>query len=450
MKLETDADVRATVAADASGLVLIPQCVARPGSIGEVVDLVGDCSAKHRAVTPAGGQTSTTGASITDSGVLLSMRGMSRVLDIDIKACTARVEPGVLLGDLKRQLAGDGLTFAPDPTSEEECTVGGSIACNASGARTFKYGATRKHVRALKIVLASGELIELRRSDLEKNTVGYGFAQDPVDWFIGSEGTLGVIVEAELALIQKPENVTGLAIPFRSEDAALDFVVKAREARDIAPRCLEFFGELALEIARGADEQPGWARSAGAMVYAEDENPEDLELWLSHAEQAGAIADDVRVFASDSELRNARRIRHRVPSEMNERGGRERTHGGRKVSTDWAVPYRRLREAIAMANGVADSHGIERAVVYGHAGNGHPHQNFIARDADEVTRIEKVVEETLKNVLRMGGTIAAEHGIGKLKRKWLPLQMNELQLGMMRTMKRELDPKGILAPGNIL
>ena len=103
-----------------------------------------------------------------------------------------------------------------------------------------------------------------------------------------------------------------------------------------------------------------------------------------------------------------------------------------------------------MANYMADSSGVERAVVYGHAGNGHPHQNFIAEDAVEVGRIEGVVEETLKQVLAMGGTIAAEHGIGKLKRKWLPLQMTAMQIAMMRTVKRELDPDGILSPGTIL
>lgn len=401
-------------------------------------------------MTPAGGQTSTTAASITDSGVLLSTRGLDRVVDVDHSTRTARVEPGVMLGELKKLLAQDGYTFAPDPTSEEDCTVGGAIACNASGARTFRYGATRKHVRALKIVLASGELIELRRSDLEKNTVGYGFAQDPIDWFIGSEGTLGIIVEAELAIMPKPGSVTGLAIPFDSEEAALAFVVQAREAEDISPRCLEFFGALALDIARSADDREGWASGAGAMVYTEDEDQENLESWLEHAEKAGARVDDVRVFESETELRHARQIRHRVPSVMNERGARCRSAGGRKVSTDWAVPYRRLAEAVATANRIADAHEVERAVVYGHAGNGHPHQNFIATDADQVMRIEKVVEETLRSVLAMGGTIAAEHGIGKLKRKWLPLQMSPLQIGIMQTVKRELDPLNILSPGNIL
>jgi FAD/FMN-containing dehydrogenase len=120
------------------------------------------------------------------------------------------------------------------------------------------------------------------------------------------------------------------------------------------------------------------------------------------------------------------------------------------VSTDWAVPYQRLPEAITAAREIAERHGVEPPVIYGHAGNGHPHENFIARDADELRTIERAVEETLTHVLRLGGTVAAEHGIGKLKRRWLPLQMTTMQIGAMRALKRELDPQGILAPGNIL
>jgi FAD/FMN-containing dehydrogenase len=134
---------------------------------------------------------------------------------------------------------------------------------------------------------------------------------------------------------------------------------------------------------------------------------------------------------------------------MNERGASHRAQGGRKVSTDWAVPYRHLADTISMARAVAERHGVEQAVTYGHAGNGHPHQNFIARDAAELARITAVVVETLRHVISLGGTVAAEHGIGKLKRAWLPLQMSPLQIGAMRALKRELDPAGLLAPGNV-
>ncbi|MCU0636303.1 MAG: FAD-binding oxidoreductase [Gemmatimonadaceae bacterium] len=447
-----DADVRASVARDASGLVLVPEGVARPATREEACAVLAEAAATRTPVTCAGGQSSTTGASITDRGLLLSLRGLARVLDVDDRTRIARVEPGVLLSDLNRALAPAGLHFAPDPTSEWECTIGGAIACNASGARSLRYGATRPHVRALTVQLITGETLTLRRPQLEKNTVGYAFAHDPVDWFIGSEGTLGVVLEAELALTPLPQQVLGLAIPFRTEADALTFVAAARDDRALDPRCLEYFDALALEIARDAEGTAGWASGATAMVYTEDARDEGeppLEAWLALAESLGASTDDIRVYDGEGPLAEARRVRHAVPATMNERGARCRAAGGRKVSTDWAVPYRRLGEMLAQARGYADEAGVAQAVTYGHAGNGHPHQNFIARDADELRRIEAVVERTLRTVLTMGGTVAAEHGIGKLKAKWLPLQMDAVQQRAMRALKQALDPHGLLAPGNV-
>jgi FAD/FMN-containing dehydrogenase len=452
--ISRDEGVRQAYATDASGLVLVPDGVARPTSGDEIAALLAEASGTGMPVTAAGGQTSTTAASISDRGVILSLRAMARIIDIDPVACVARVEPGVLVGDLKRACAGHDLLFAPDPTSEEECTIGGAIACNASGARSFRYGATRPHVRAVRVALADGSIVELRRTALEKNTVGYALAHDPVDWFVGSEGTLGVVVEAEVALLPLPEQVVGLAIPFATEADALQFVVAARESRNVSPRCLEFFDVLALEIARAAEESAGWAPAARAFVYVEEVPPPGsdpaLDEWLSLAEASSAIVDDVRVYEGETALREARRVRHAVPAHMNERGAARRAHGGRKVSTDWAVPYRHLARAIARARALADEAGVAQAVTYGHAGNGHPHQNFIAHDANELARIDRVVEATLREVIALGGTVAAEHGIGKIKRKWLPLQMSPLQVRAMHAIKRELDPAGILAPGNVL
>lgn len=477
-RIETDPDVREMYSSDASGLRYLPDGVARPESTEEVTEILRRAADARTPVTPAGMQTSTTGASISEKGVLLSLRGLTSGLEIDVKARVARAGAGMILGDVKRAAAAESLLFAPDPTSEEESSVGGAIACNASGARTLKYGATRNHVRAVTVALASGELVNFRRMDLEKNTAGYAFAHDPVDWFVGSEGTLGVVVAAELALLPLPGRVIGLEIPFASEADALSFVVAAREARTVAPRCIEYFDELAVAIARtaevasqAADANSELVPASGTMVYVEQElwaeqAPEPvptggtrsaeaatydsaLDGWLALAEAGRARADDVRVFDGEQALATARRIRHAVPATMNERGAGHRHQGGRKVSTDWAVPYRRLHEAITMSRQLARSAGVGQAVTYGHAGNGHPHQNYIARDAAELKAIDAVVEQTLRNVVAMGGTVSAEHGIGKLKRHWLPLQMSPHGLGVMRAVKRELDPLGILAPGNI-
>jgi FAD/FMN-containing dehydrogenase len=451
--VSTDRAVREAYESDSSGLHLVPDVVARPESISDVIELVRNAASDRTSITCAGAQTSTTGASITDKGMLMSLRSLNQISELDARMRSITVGPGALVGEIKKIAAEAGLLFAPDPTSEDESTIGGAIACNASGARTFKYGATRRHVRALKVVMANGELMEFRRTDLEKNTVGYAFAHDPIDWFIGSEGTLGIIVEAELALLSLPERVVGLATLFPTENDALKFVVASRESGSVAPRCIEYFDDRALEIARHSAPAATIPEDARAMVYVEEEVQGDLDAslakWLELIESVSPDFEPL-VFDGEARLRDARKLRHSIPTTMNERGSRYRSAGGRKVGTDWAVPYRKLSAAIRTARSLASERGLEAPVIYGHAGNGHPHQNFIARDAGDLSTIEEVVEQTLKHVLSLGGTVAAEHGIGKIKRRWLPLQMNPLQISMMTAVKRELDPFGILAPGNIL
>jgi FAD/FMN-containing dehydrogenase len=189
------------------------------------------------------------------------------------------------------------------------------------------------------------------------------------------------------------------------------------------------------------------------MVYTEETTDGDdpmLEAWLALAESFGAQDADARVFEGDAAIREARRLRHAVPATMHERVAPYLAAGGRRISTDWAVPYERAAEMVARARQHAAVAGVAPGIIYGHLGNGHPHQNFVARDPDEVKRHEAVVEATLRDVIAMGGTVAAEHGIGKVKSRWLPLQMSAHQIAVMRSLKHELDPLGLLAPGNIL
>jgi glycolate oxidase len=378
---------------------------------------------------------------------------MDAVLDIDRQRRRARVQPGALLGDVKRAVAQEGLLFAPDPTSEDECTLGGAIAANASGARSLKYGATRRHISALSVVLASGQRVELRRTAAEKNTAGLFPTQDLIDWFIGSEGTLGVVVEAELSLLPLPDAVMGLGFPFPTLQHALEFVALARESALVSPRCLELLDGSAFGIAREFTGQQTWAPAAQGFVYTEQEclaSDASLDAWLSLAESCGADTTDVRVFDSEALLREARLMRHAVPSTLNQRAAQFWKDGGRKVSTDWAVPYRRLARMIEVSNAAADQCGVARPVTFGHAGNGHPHQNYLARNAEELIRIDAALESTLKEVVALGGTIAAEHGVGKLKKRWLGLQLTPLQREMMIGIKRLLDPTFTLAPGNVI
>ena len=161
------------------------------------------------------------------------------------------------------------------------------------------------------------------------------------------------------------------------------------------------------------------------------------------------MTDDIRVYQGPAELRDARVMRHSVPATMNERGASFHAAGGRKISTDWAVPYARLEEALHESDAAVQRHQVPKPVTYGHAGNGHPHQNFIAEDSDALARINAAVHETLEQIIAMGGTVSAEHGLGKIKRHWMPLQLSRLQIDVMRQIKYALDPGGLFAPGNI-
>ena len=450
-----DEGVRRAFATDASGITLMPDAVARPTTQGELVEVVREACGSKTPITASAGMSSMTAGPICDRGIVLSVRGLDRIIDLDREAMTVTVEPGIGVADLKRKLAAEGFLFAPDPTSEEEAALGGAIACNASGARSLRYGATRRHVSALTVVLANGETVTLRRSRVEKNTVGYAPMQDPIDWFIGSEGTLGVILSAELSLLPLPERVTGLGIPFRSQADGLAFVRGARTAMQsnkVAPRCLEYLDVNSLEIVRAQEGGDSW--QGEAFVYTEQEHPGDRELdfeaWLELADEHGALVDDMIVFDTDARIRTARLVRHAVPATMLERGNAFANEGGRRIATDWAVPYPMLAQALQIAREAAIRHGVALPTVYGHAGNGHPHQDYVARNHAEVEVVEKVVTETLTEILAMGGTVAAEHGIGKIKRKWLPMQFSPIQLAAMKSLKQALDPEGLMAPGNIV
>lgn len=458
MVLSSDPDVRLALSRDASGLQMLPDSVARAADAADVVEVIQNAIATGIPVTPAGSQTSMTAASITDQGTLLSLAGMKRVIDIDPEKRIARVEPGLTIGELNRVLSESGLQFAPDPTSENDATIGGAIACNASGARSLRYGATRRHVRGVSVVHADADVAYYSRTGIEKNTVGYAFAQDPIDWFIGSEGTLGVVVEAELSLVALPASPIGLALPFASDESALGFVVAARRQLDERTgreaRCLEYFDRGAVAMAGAASGRP-WSDNEVALVYLEDDAGEGsldsaLDAWLELGEMHGAVTESIRVFDGAQPLRDARVMRHAVPAGMNERGDSFRPQGGRKVSTDWAVPYQRLSEALAFSREANALHGAPEPVTYGHAGNGHPHQNFLAEDKEMLARIYAAVEDTLRRIVGIGGTVSAEHGLGKLKRDWLTLQLRPREIAAMRALKHSLDPEGLLAPGNIL
>lgn len=460
-ELITDPDIVKSYCSDSSDYPGHAEALVRPGSTEEVVEIVKEAASKKIPITTIGNRSSLTGSAAAEGGWILDTSQMTKIIEINKEEKFAIAEPGIMLSDFKKIILDEGLFYAPDPTSEKECFFGGSIATNASGSRTFKYGSTRKYVRALEVVLASGEVLNVRRPEIEKNTFGYLPFQNMVDVFVGSEGTLGIITKTEVALIDKPDNFFGGMAFFKTLDETLDFVVNVRKELlkdnpQITPRAVELFDIHGLNIIK-SDSPFKIPNEAESAIFFEQEyksNDKDnfestLNNWLSFLELNKAIASDTIIAERPREQDELRRLRHMVPSTLFEEGSKYAKDGGGKISTDWSVPIYKIHEIIDFAKVLASEARIDDPVIYGHIGNGHPHYNFIAKNISEKKQILEVVHKTCKKVVSLGGTIAAEHGIGKIKRDFVKYQYPKPVISAMKALKYSLDPLNILAPGNM-
>lgn len=462
-RVNLDPEVCAAYAADASGLSRVPDAVARPESEEEVAELLRVCSRQRIPVTPQGLRSSTTGASVAAEGIVLSLERMNRVLSLDVERRVASAEPGIVTSEFKRQVRAAGLFYPVDPTSEEECTIGGTVACNASGSRTYRYGPTRPYVRALRVVLADGRVQEVSRVEANKNSAGFFGLQNPIDLWIGSEGTLGVITRVDLDLLPAPPGFFGAMAFFADWRAAIAFVQRADAERrrgaatgerTLRPRCLELFDHGSLDLIRPQAGSLRVPEGAAAVFFEEEAAPDEtvdaLERWAEAVEAAGGRGDDVIVAQSEAEQAELRRLRHELPAQMNERGSRAAAGGGGKVSTDCAVPLARLPVLLEDGYRIVGELFGGQHIAYGHAGNGHPHFNLVAEDPEQLARAREAARGLARRARELGGTLAAEHGVGKLKaglfRELYPSWVVEAH----RAIKRTLDPLGILSPGNLI
>ena len=378
---------------------------------------------------------------------------------------TATAEGGVMLGAFQDAIEATGRFYPPDPTSRRECSLGGSIVCNASGARSFRYGPTRRWIEAVQVVTPTGEVHEVVRGQPApadwptvrwpepalKTAAGYAPSPSWLDLLIGSEGTLGVVTRATVRLTDLPADVIGLVAFFPDRVAAVRFVeVARRAARDdprgaLSPRCLEYYDRACLAVAA---DRLGWVPAgAGAALFCEQEvaagaDPDvHLEAWLGALSEAGALADDT-VLATDAPGRERLyALRHAIPAGINERAV---ANGMRKVGTDLAVPHAALdRMMTAYEAAPVD------AVLFGHIGDDHLHLNLLPRTPAELEQALAYYDELARLAVSLGGTVSAEHGIGKLKRRHLAWMVGDEVLASFRALKDHVDPAGILARGNV-
>ncbi len=489
MQVKTQVDDLQNYLTDASNMsgghadkMLIPE------SVDEVADILRDASEKRIAVTVSGARTGTVGGAIPFGGFVLSLERFNNIKNLDKAAKTVVVEPGVILSDLTKAVEADDLFYPPDPT-EWSCQVGGTVATNASGARSFKYGDTRKYVQRLTVVLSSGDIADIRRSEfvsfngslnivtrsgrrieiptptferprVRKNVSGYFNAQplDALDLFVGSEGTLGVIVEIELSLLAKPEGFFS-GIVFFENDADLQGLVEQVKERSFASRqrvrdadldatLLEYFDSRALSfIAERFPEVP--AGMAGAVFFEQEttaaNEDEMFEAWNNLLEKHGADLDRSWFTTNEQDRDKMRAFRHALPVAVNEHIAR---HKQAKIGTDMSVPDENFQAFLLYYKQTLDASGLDY-VIFGHIGDCHLHANMLPKDAGEAERARHIYGRCVAQAIMLGGTVSAEHGIGKLKRKYLSAMMGERYLNEMAAVKLALDPGGILGRGSI-
>lgn len=395
-----------------------------------------------------------------------------------------------------RKFSGEsgGWFYPPDPT-EQTAQIGGTVATNASGSRSLLYGPTRPHVMALRVVLMDGSILDLRRGrwitegdvpfqlrkngriitvpvpgyawPAVKNAAGYWSNRplDLLDLFIGSEGTLGVISEVELRLTRKPEAVFGGVAFFPSEPDALRFVRTAKIDQALRPSVLEFFDATSLQmIYRNADQYqdmgdspwpvaPAFARAA---VYFEQAVKKDaMDTCLLNYDRllsgSGSSLDNTWGAADGRELRKMAGFRHALPEIVNATiASRKREYSGiHKISTDFAVPDSGFDEMIAFYRSTLDATGLEY-LIFGHIGENHVHVNILPGNEEEFHLAKREVLTLARKSVSLGGTISAEHGIGKLKRDYLRLMFSQKNLEAMKNLKKALDPDCLLGRGTLI
>ena len=452
--------------------------VAFPGTSGEVAYLL----RTHTLVLPVGAQSSLTGGATPRGGVVLSTRRMDSIRRVGQNR--VRVGAGVTLTGLQQMLAAHRLYYPPVPTFEG-ATVGGTIATNAAGAATFKYGSTRPWVDWLEVVLADGSVLQLRRGEVvardgileielesgeitrvplptystpavAKHSGGYASSPrlDAIDLFIGSEGTLGVIVEAELRVIPQPERSMAL-FPCESDEMAIAITTALRQGKGGDVAGVEYVDAAALaQVPGGVFHATGVARPPAGSVLLLVQIEGSLESFTRVLDSYGladtasvAMPGDTRAAARLLELREA------VPASVNARVAAAKTDVDpaiEKTAGDMIVPFDRLADSLALYRRAFDVRGLEHAI-WGHFSDGNLHPNVIPRSLDDVRKGKEALLEIGRAIVAMGGSPLAEHGVGRnpVKQEALRQMYGDDGIEQMRAVKRALDPGWKLAPGVI-
>lgn len=416
----------------------LPDLVAFACTHEEVVAIVHACHEHGLPIICRGLGSGTAGAAVpVNGGIVLALERMNRIVRIDATNRVAVVQPGVTNADLQKAAAAEGFFWPPDPTSSAYSTVGGNLACNSAGPRAVKYGTPRDNTLGVRAVTGDGT--ELRCGVYTtKGVVGY----DLTRLLIGSEGTLAVITEATLKLTPLQTGKHTLRAVYADMTAAASAVSRIM-AQPVTPAALEFIDATAIEMIRQYAETDLPA-NAGAMLIIEVDGDESLLESATDAVSAAAHGEglvELRRAANAEETRALWAARKALSPAL-------RKIAPKKINEDVVVPVSRMAELIGGLQVLSSQYGIT-IVNFGHAGNGNIHVNLLADPDDEqqMRVIDDCLDDVFALVLKLDGTLSGEHGVGLVKKEYVGLEIEPATLEMMRRIKAQFDPRGILNPG---
>ncbi len=441
---------------DSSGYRGTAEQVVVPENLEELQAFVAACTRDRQPVTIAGAGTGLTGARVPHGGSIVSLE---RFRKIGVSEGRARCGAGVVLADLQVEAAKTKQFLGPNPT-EISASVGGVISTNAGGARSFRFGSVRRHILSLQLTRMDGTTREIKRGErvdfpyetvhqpaTTKNSAGY-YLQPNLEWvdlIAGSEGTLGIVTEAELALLPEPPAILSGVVFFPSEDQALDAVEEWRPIPGL--RLLEFMDARALELLRPRYPEMSSAARAALLVEQDllSEDDPEVEIWADRLSSQFALEDSWFGFRP-ADRERFRAFRHALPAMIVDRARRGNC---RKFSTDFAVPLGRNRDLYNFYRARCESVFPNQYTIFGHIGDANVHVNLMPDSSEGNERAEELMEDFARFVVSLGGTVAAEHGVGKHKANLLKLMYSEEEIGAMREVKRQLDPHWLLGRGTI-
>jgi len=422
-----------------TGWRALPALVVLPGSTEDVQAVVRACHREGVPFVARGAGTGLSGGALpVADGVVISLTRMTQILEIDLAGRRVVVEPGVANLDVTRAVEAEGFFYAPDPSSQQVCTMGGNVAENSGGAHCLKHGFTVNHVTGLSVVLPDGELVELGGKSSESP------GPDLLGVFVGSEGTLGIATRITLRIVRTPETVTTLLAGFHSTDAA-GAAVSGIVAAGILPSAIEMMDRLTIEAAEAA-VAPGYPEDASAVLIVE------LDGVAAQVVEDTIAVERICVREGAFELRVAR---DEVERDLLWKGRKSAFASMGRISTDYyvqdgVVPRTRLPAVLRRIAELEQQHGLRVGNVF-HAGDGNLHPLVLYDGAaGEGERARELAEAILAACLDAGGSLTGEHGVGVDKACAMPQMFSERDLEVFGRLRGSFDPSGIANPGKVL